>query len=1190
MIDEIEDILAKKTEYPKIALPQDLLQDMDRILGGKEPPREKKPSWWERGWREYEERFGLPAERPWYERLGAVAKTFAPWGITGEDIERISIAPEWQGIQQKVKGGVALTEDEIGFVDDYLAGHVTRPLGFTTERWLEQPESVRKGYNYLVLGMIVAGVTSPIWTHPSFGPMAKRAALQLYKGRLPERIPSPKPRMVKEPALVKPSVRISAPTKIVETAIEQLKQSVAQVKIVKTEPFRGRLENAIYKAIERAVPGIERARVKAGIRASVDRHLIGAPVEVSPRFAKTLIDSVFDDFPRMLEQARAYGEIAPAVFKREVITPEEEIVEREMARPLIPLEEYIAPEVAPKAEIPEEAIKSELQGIFNELIEAEPGKRIRTETGEWMAQPSTYPQWMRDYKISKKDALEAFKTKKGITWQRIQDVARDRVTYGYEVPALGRVPSYMEQEINMGGGPTLGMGIELTKKELFTEPKEKNPLGKAVDRVTGWFSVYSRVKKEYPEAAIMFRHFKGGQELAWINANQVNKGIWGKISLEDATAIQRYRQIEEVTLESLPERLRPIALRLDAEIENRKEALIARGKMEVGWPQSYINQLNREREKLTNEIPLLKLKKAIVKRQDRIEEIDELVEVLQHRRFFPGMYQETSETQPQIIKLLPRGRWRSSQLRSKWRKGKFIPDIDTAIKWGLHPADPRAAMLDYLYWDELEKNKWVLFQGIKDDANLALRERDAPEWWNTVAIKELKGYKVNPLITEILEEFAASGTIAPMNLPNAYMKLARYGKIASFYNPIIMGGIYDPQQGYLAAGIPVLNPIRYTKALMGNLKQDEFYKQCAAADLYPKPVDLGPQRNMDDLILSAAKQMDESCSDFTRFVEKATDGKWNFKGGENTKNMIKALSGLYSAEWNMTWTLDATSRRVTVEVLMARGWKFEDAVERARFYHADYGDIPSATRRFLNQAMWTPSYQISMAKVYGNLARHPIKERGPLTRLIAFWLLAGTGAAILGYRWQEGYRFVKETPEGEQVITGSGPLFFLHKYLARNPVQSAYYQSAIPIHIVWSLARNRDWKGDRIYEETDGREMQLAKGAGYVIRTYFRPLEAMGRMTDQDEDLLNRLLAIPAVSKYTRRPREEYERYLVGEEKARYRSWIRRHPEAPPYEREKRVRVMRREMDKILAGPKQEIWQKMPVDIINWIIGREKSE
>ena len=755
-----------------------------------------------------------------------------------------------------------------------------------------------------------------------------------------------------------------------------------------------------------------------------------------------------------------------------------------------------------------------------------------------------------------------------------------------EVAPKAEIPPSMEHEINTGGGPVLGMGIELTDKQLFTEPKEKNSLGKAVDRVTSWFSVYHKMKEENPEAYRLFRHFKGGQDLAWINARQKTQEIYGKISNKDALKLQRYRQNpEKYPFDKLPENLKPAALRLDEAMEDYKNQFIAMRKMKVGWPQSYIDQLEREKQKLTEQIPLLKQKKAIQRRQNRIKEIEELQEVLSHRRFFPGRYIVKPESEASVIKLLPEGKFRGSQVRSRWIKGKTIPDIDAAIKLGLEPFDSRRATLDYLYWAEIEKNKWVLYEGIKEDPNLAMRGREAPDWWDNVAIKELKGYKVNPLITDVLEELASSGTTSKQGLPEAYMKLARYGKIASFYNPIIMGGIYDPQQGYLAAGVRVFNPVTYTRALKGTLAEDEFHKELVRLDLYPKPVDLGPQRDMDQLILSAAKQMDESCSKFTAFVEKATDGRWNFKGGEHTKNMIKTISGLYSVEWNVTWTLDAASRRTSVKVLMARGWPVEKAVERARFYHADYGDIPSASRRFLNMAMWTPSYQISMAKVYGNMARHPIKERGPLARLIAFWLLVGTGSAIAGYKWQEGYRFVKETEEGEDVITGSGPLFFLHKYLARDPKQSAYYQSAIPIHIVWSIAKNRDWKGDKIYEEVDNKEIQVAKTAGYIIRTYFRPLEAMARMTDQDEDLLNRLLAIPAVSKYTRQKRERYTGYLIEKKKGEYRAWRRRYPEEPY---EKQYKHLQKEIDKILAGPKQEIWQKAPVETLKWI--REAME
>lgn len=1154
---------------------EDIEKDIDEILQPEKEPRwwenlwqgitgkvSEVPSYLEKGWREYEEEVGLPSEKPWQERLRTVLKSFTPWGITGEDLERISVAPEWQAIQQKIKGGTSLTEDEVRFVDTYLEGHTIRPPGFSAEKWLEQPEGVQKGYNYLILGTMIAGMTYPIWSHPSFRTSAGIAIKKLYQGKPPKFHKE----VIKDFTLAgKPKTEIRfVPDKPARGAASITREVAAEFfgirpAIYKTYKYVG-LRAQIYKQLDEAVAKIKGARPTSTEMIPFQQL---ANEKLGPAGAfKGLLD------PGWIQNV--YGQINKALpamlvnFKP--IVPEEKIVEREMEKLLTKTpEEYATPEVA---------IESELQAMLNEVREAEVGKRIRTETGVYMAEPSTYPQWMRDYKISKNKALEAFETKKGITWQRIQDIAGDRIERGYESPYFGRVPSYMEQEINRGGGPTLGMGIELTEKELFTQPTEKNALGKAVDAVTSWFSVYTRIKKENPEAYRMFRHFKGGQELAWINAKQENESIWGKISSQDAFKIQRYRQNpEQYPLQSLPEKLRPIAQNLDRTMEKWKGEFITMGKMKVGWPESYVEQLQKEKGKLMAQIPLLKRETAIQRRKDRIAEIDELSDLLSTRRFFPGRYLDTPEGQIAIIKLLPEKRFRGSQIRSRWIKGKTIPDIDVAIKLGLQPIDPRAATLDYLYWAQREKNKWILYEGIKENPNLVLKEKDAPEFWDTVAIKELKGYRVNPLVTEILEEFSSSGITGKKGLPEAYIKLARYGKIASFYNPMIMGGIYDPQQGYLAAGVRVLNPVLYIRSIKSVIEKDEFYKRCVEADLFPKPIDLGPQRNMDDLILSAAKQMDESCPKFTRFVETITEGKWNFKGETNTKKMIKALSGLYSIEWNMTWNMDAASRMNTVKVLMAKGWSFEDAVERARFYHADYGDIPSKTRRFLNMAMWTPSYQISMAKVYGNLARHPIKEKGPLARLIAYWLLVGTGTAIAGYRWQEGYRFVRETEKGEDVITGSGPLFFLNKYLARNPAQSAYYQSAIPIHIVWSLARNRDWKGDEVYEMSDDEATQLAKGAGYIIRTYFRPLEAMGRMTDQDEDLLNRLLAIAAVSKYTRLPRETYAGYLVGKTKAGYRAWVRKHPEMTEQERKKHFRAMEKEIDKILVGPKQMIWQ-----------------
>jgi len=351
--------------------------------------------------------------------------------------------------------------------------------------------------------------------------------------------------------------------------------------------------------------------------------------------------------------------------------------------------------------------------------------------------------------------------------------------------------------------------------------------------------------------------------------------------------------------------------------------------------------------------------------------------------------------------------------------------------------------------------------------------------------------------------------------------VARTGKIASFYNPIIMGGIYDPQQGLAAAGLGALNPVTYARSIKSISAKDEFYKQCVGADLFPKPVDLGPQRNMDQLILSAVKQMDESTPKFARMIESLTDGEWNFKGESNTKKMLKTIKGMYSAEWNLTWNLDAASRMTTVKRLMAKGWPFKKAVERARFYHADYGDIPGNTRRFLNYFMWTPSYQIAMGKVYANLARHPVKERGPLARIIAFQLLIATGMAIAGYSWERGNRFVKKERDVEDVIVNPGPLYWLNKNIARNPIQSLYWQSSVPIHILWSIDRNSDGLGGTVYDRKADKEIQVAQIADFVVKRFFRPLEAVRRLNDTERSLLDRLLSLAAISKYQRKVRKK---------------------------------------------------------------------
>jgi len=758
----------------------------------------------------------------------------------------------------------------------------------------------------------------------------------------------------------------------------------------------------------------------------------------------------------------------------------------------------------------------------------------------------------------------------------------------------------------MGGGPALGLGIDFTIKvpgEMFEAPKLKDTIKNAVYTATKPFSVYYRVKREYPEAYRMFREFKGGQDLAFDTAKKRNAEIWGRISTQDAISIQRYRQKlvkGKPQLEFLPPRLRPIAKRVDEAIEQAKTELNSMSMMKEGWPQSYMVNLGKEREKLMTEIEsfikpkkdvktyqalLGKYNKAVNKRRERIGEIEELLRVLQDRRFFPASYITAPENQAGIRELLTPSAWTKSQVRSHWIGGKTIPDIDAAIKAGLEPMDPRASMLRYFYWLEREKNKWVLQQGLKDNPNLILKvnpTKPSPKGWIEPQrldplTKDFKGYAINPMIYDVLREFDSSPGGGFNKIYEAYNAVTRRGKVFSFYNPIIMGGIYDPHQGFLAAGLGALNPINYVKSISEVIKKSPFYQECARLDLFPTPADLGPKENMKELIMSAVRQMDISANKFTNVIERLTSGRWDFKGGTKTQNMIDTIRGLYSMEWNLTWGLDAASRMTTVKSLVNQGYDLADAVEEARFYHADYGDIPGGTRKALNTVMWTPSYQLSMAKVYAHLATHPHQEPEKLARLVGYWLLVATGSAMAGYKWQEGYRFVKQEGPKEKVITMSNPLFWMQSYLARDPVLTLYWRSSVPINIAASILWNQTGMGEKVYDEYASEATQVGQAIAFSMKRYFRPMEEAGRLTDTEVELVNRLARLGAVTTYERKARYTYVDYLMSKEKSAWEAWKREHRKDAPSGSDKYKKAYeqhKKKLNKIWVGPQQEMWQE----------------
>jgi len=93
----------------------------------------------------------------------------------------------------------------------------------------------------------------------------------------------------------------------------------------------------------------------------------------------------------------------------------------------------------------EEKVRDMILLMESELMGAEPGRRIVTETGEWIGQPSTYPDWYSDIGAKNKqavfDAIEKYEKtgKKNALYMRIEDVAKELIETRYESPFFGKV-------------------------------------------------------------------------------------------------------------------------------------------------------------------------------------------------------------------------------------------------------------------------------------------------------------------------------------------------------------------------------------------------------------------------------------------------------------------------------------------------------------------------------------------------------------------------------------------------------------------------------------------------------------------------------------------------------------------------------------------------------------------------------
>jgi len=100
--------------------------------------------------------------------------------------------------------------------------------------------------------------------------------------------------------------------------------------------------------------------------------------------------------------------------------------------------------------------------MVSDVEEGRPGKRIRTPQGDWLVEHSTYPQWLGQNGLTKKEILKAYNKyletgEKLQAYRIMEELGQEFLEYGYDSPFFGYIPSIKEMEDKMA--------IKLSSKE-----------------------------------------------------------------------------------------------------------------------------------------------------------------------------------------------------------------------------------------------------------------------------------------------------------------------------------------------------------------------------------------------------------------------------------------------------------------------------------------------------------------------------------------------------------------------------------------------------------------------------------------------------------------------------------------------------------------------------------------------------
>ena len=452
----------------------------------------------------------------------------------------------------------------------------------------------------------------------------------------------------------------------------------------------------------------------------------------------------------------------------------------------------------------------------------------------------------------------------------------------------------------------------------------------------------------------------------------------------------------------------------------------------------------------------------------------------------------------------------------KWgRKTLLVRDL---VEEGV--LDPKYADLRHIVGEYVERMSRTYAIGKVFEAarreGLIVRDFEKPDWPRFTAkiIPQLKNMRFNPAFNDMLVGYF--GAIQRgRGIRGVYEHVVALTKMMQFYNPVFLP-MYDTMQA-VAAGTYLSTKLPRNMAKAWRMMRDRD----------PEFIELLEEG-------MASQPFTMPWQDFRKQMQRAIGGRtWKEVFGQELKNPLMAL---YQLSWNLAWKGDAYIRTLTALSMKDRGFSAHDAAQIAAKYHSDYASVPPDVRRGLNKVFFTPTFKITMSKLYGRMlegAAKTIFTPGSATRqdknyarglLLAFAMLEGIGQVFrrLGYEEEQKYRrYVRtvDTEDGpkESVITIANPFNIPWRYYYRlkgavehpslNKLERIFgqtrYELTPLLQVGFDILYNTN---ERVYKQGDDAERQLLSAAKYAVGELVaitKPLiEVTGEPTRDRESML----------------------------------------------------------------------------------------